>query len=81
MSRNMDGWNKDDFQGVLEVLSDIYDLQYELENCQRGVYSDCYDKESLVNYIMDLSERLRRAAKEVDTYEDYNGNDEDDEEN
>ena len=81
MSRNMDGWNKDDFQGVLEVLSDIYDLQYELENCQRGVYSDCYDKESLVNYIMDLSERLRRAAEEVDTYEDYNGNDEDDEEN
>lgn len=69
MSRHMDGWNEDDFQGVLEVLGDIYNLQYEIENCQRGAYSQCYDKESLVNYIMDLSERLRRAAEDVDTYE------------
>lgn len=73
-----DGWNEDDFQEVLEVLGDIYNLQYEIENCQRGVYSQCYDKESLVNYIKELSERLKMAAEDVDTYEDE---DEDDEEN
>jgi hypothetical protein len=71
-----DGWNEDDFQEVLEVLGDIYNLQYEIENCQRGAYSRCYDKESLVNYIKELSERLKMAAEDVDTYED-----EDDEEN
>lgn len=53
-----DGWEEvTDFQD-LDVLDDINNLIYELNNCVRGAYTKCRTREALGHYIKDLAERL-----------------------
>ena len=45
------GWDysiKEELEGI---LSDIYDLKYEIENCRKGVYTKC---ETIMNLLITL---------------------------
>lgn len=66
----MNGWNEEKVSGVLEVLSDIYNLEYELKNCVRGCYTGAYTYEELQSYINQLADRLHNEAECMDTEED-----------
>lgn len=65
----MDGWNESKLEGVLRVLDDIYDLQYELKNCVRGCYTRAHTYKELQEYINNLADSLHNEAEWMDTEE------------
>ena len=73
----MDGWNKEELPQLSGVLSDIYNLDYELSNCIRGCYTNCYTYDELKTYIEELADRLKIAASECDYIQDEPEDDED----
>lgn len=66
----MDGWNEDKLEGVIRVLDDIYNLDYELRNCIRGCNSGAHTYKELQDYINSLADRLHNEAEWMDTEED-----------
>lgn len=60
-----DGWT-DKVQDILsEVLNDIQDLKYEIDNCVRGPYTDCKTVEELAAYVEVLATGLQFAAEQL----------------
>lgn len=54
----MEGWNKEKVGDVLHVMQDIYEAQYELENCVRGSFTRCTTYQELGVYLKNLASRL-----------------------
>ena len=64
LNESNDGWNDilSEFPEIEEVLSDIYDLQYELKNCVRGAYTNCDTYDELAQHMHELADALHDAA-------------------
>lgn len=69
------GWNTDKLETLLNLLGDVYNLQYEIENCVRGCYTGAHTYEELGEYIRGLANQLLQEgmyiAEEVEEDEDY----------
>lgn len=61
-----DGWGEDVEESLTSILNKIADLQYEINNCQRGAYTSCKTKNELSQYIISLSEDLADVANEIE---------------
>lgn len=64
------GWDysiKEELEGI---LSDIYDLKYEIENCRKGVYTKCETNNELADYIINLAESLMDSAATIRCFKD-----------
>ena len=54
-----DGWNgEEELYDLKDVLSNIYNLSYEIENCYRGAYTNCKTYSQLGDYILNLANEL-----------------------
>lgn len=80
INESRDGWDDDDddLYELMEVLSDIYNLQYELKTCVRGAYTNCETFAELGMHIQQLGERLMeqgeylsRKPEPIDDEEDF----------
>lgn len=60
---NTDGWPEEIGDALSGAFDTIYNIQYELENCVRGAYTDCNTVEELVEYIIDSAEFLIDRAE------------------
>lgn len=58
----MEGWNEEKVSGVIHVLEDAYDVQYELENCVRGSVTGCTTYQELGSHLKELASRLEAEA-------------------
>lgn len=60
INESRDGWNDDDddLYELMEVLEEIYNLQYELKHCVRGAYTNCETYAEIGEHIQRLGERL-----------------------
>lgn len=58
----MDGWDENELDFLTEVLSQIYDLKYEIESCRRGAFTNCETYEELSNHVRELADGLSEAA-------------------
>ena len=64
-SRTDDGWDENELYDLIEVLDDIYNLQYEVKHCVRGAYTNATTYTELADYIEDLASRLEESASYV----------------
>jgi len=63
-----DGWNLNELadMGLMDVLSDISGIEYEINNCVRGTYAVSGDTvEDLKNDLLELAERLKEIAEQL----------------
>ena len=72
----MEGWNQDKLQGVLDVLDDINNLEYELKNCVRGCQTGAHTYKELQDFINQLADRLHNEAEWLDDVEEDEDEDE-----
>lgn len=61
-SRSDDGWDENELYDLIEVLEDIYNLQYEVKNSVRGAYTNATTYAELADHIEDLASRLEEQA-------------------
>lgn len=68
-TEDSDGWNIDytSFNSVLDRINDLY---YEVKNCIKGAYTDCYSYEELGEYIRQLGLDLMDSADEISELSD-----------
>ena len=74
----MDGWNEDKVYEVVNVMDEIANAKYELDNCVRGCYTGAHTYSDLSNYICRLAEKLQYAGESL-AYEQEDEEEEDDE--
>lgn len=66
MKESSDGWSDVADQTDLErVLNDLSQLQYEVKNCRRGAYTDCFTAQALSKYIERLATKLSDVADDI----------------
>lgn len=65
MKESSDGWELDGIDDLQEVMSDIYDTKYEIDNCVRGCYTGCHTYAELAEHLRSLADRLTFAADDV----------------
>lgn len=66
MKESHDGWSDVADQTNLErVLDDLSQLQYEVKNCRRGAYTDCFTAQELSKYIERLATKLSDVADDI----------------
>ena len=58
----MEGWNEEKVRDMIDVLQDVYEVQYELENCVKGAYTGCTTYQDLGAYLKELAGRLSAEA-------------------
>lgn len=74
-TEDSDGWNIV-HTSFNKVLDRINDLDYEVKNCIKGAYTNCYSYEELGEYIRQLGMDLMDSADEVSELSDDNEFDE-----
>ena len=65
-----DGWEKSYMSDIPEILDELQNISYEIENCVRGAYSHCNTYSELGDKLNYLGERLSNAAIELTEMED-----------
>jgi hypothetical protein len=63
----MSEWNIEKLEstGLMNVLCKMKQVDYELQNCVRGSYTECDTYDGLAKRLFDLSEELNRCAADV----------------
>ena len=61
-----DGWDLGDLDQLEEAFSEIESFMYEVRNCVRGAYTDCYTYEELAEKLRNISDSLAMAADEIE---------------
>ncbi len=71
LNESNDGWNDilSEYPELEEVLSEIYDVQYELKNCVRGAYTNCETYDELAQRLHELADGLHDAAASLEGLE------------
>lgn len=61
-----DGWSEAIQTAVQDACDDISQLQYEINSCVRGSFTNCDSAEELADYIRSLANNLLSAADDVE---------------
>lgn len=61
-----DGWDLGDLDQLEEAFNEIERFMYEVRNCVRGAYSDCYTYTELAEKLRNIAESLAMAADEIE---------------
>lgn len=59
------GWNMEGIDDLQEVLSDICDTRYEIDNCVRGCMTGCHTYGELAEHLRWLADRLTFVADDI----------------
>ena len=72
-----DGWDLDGASSLEEAFGEIESFMYEVRNCRRGAYTDCYTYEDLAEKLRNISDSLSMAADEIENMPEPESDDED----
>ena len=61
-----DGWDLGDLDQLEEAFNEIERFMYEVRNCVRGAYSNCYTYADLAEKLRNIAESLAMAADEIE---------------
>ena len=63
-----DAWHLPDFPGLAEWLEKVYNLEYEMKGCLRGVHTKCYTGDETLDYLRQLRDELDNSIKKCEDY-------------
>ena len=73
-----DGWNSSiREEWTYDVLADIHDLKYEIDNCIKGAMTGCKTYEELAKYTDKLADGLHELASTIRYTSDDDDDDDD----
>ena len=58
-----DGWDLGDLDQLEEAFNEIERFMYEVRNCVRGAYSDCYTYAELAEKLRNIAESLAMSRE------------------
>jgi len=58
LNESSDGWDESKLDELSEILDEIYNLQYEVQNTVRGAYTNAHTYEELGYYVHNLGSNL-----------------------
>ena len=61
-----DGWDLDGIDSLEEAFSEIESFMYEVRNCVRGAYTNCYTYVDLADKLHSIADSLSAAADEIE---------------
>ena len=61
-----DGWDLDGIDSLDEAFSKIESFMYEVRNCVRGAYTNCYTYADLADELRSIADSLSIAADEIE---------------
>lgn len=61
-----DGWDLEDLDQLEEAFSEIEEFIYEVRNCVRGAYTNCYTYVDLADELRSIADSLSMAADEIE---------------
>ena len=77
LNESSDGWDESKLDELLEILDEIYNLQYEVKNTVRGAYTNAHTYEELGYYVHNLGSNLMDIGDEIMEMEEEDEEDED----
>ena len=75
-----DGWNLSELYELDEAINEIESFIYEVRNCVRGAYTNCYTYADLADELRSIANSLSAVADEIENIPEPDPEDEDDEE-
>ena len=61
-----DGWDLDDIDSLEEAFEKIESFMYEVRNCVRGAYTNCYTYVDLADELRSIADSLSIAADDIE---------------
>ena len=77
LNESSDGWDESKLDELSEILDEIYNLQYEVQNTVRGAYTNAHTYEELGYYVHNLGSNLMDVGDEIMEMEEEDEEDED----
>lgn len=77
LNESSDGWDESKLYDLSEILDEIYNLQYEVQNTVRGAYTNAHTYEELGYYVRNLGSNLMDVGDEIMEMEEEDEEDED----
>lgn len=77
LNESSDGWDESKLYDLSEILDEIYNLQYEVQNTVRGAYTNAHTYEELGYYVHNLGSILMDIGDEIMEMEEEDEEDED----
>ena len=77
LNESSDGWDESKLYDLSEILDEIYNLQYEVQNTIRGAYTNAHTYEELGYYVHNLGSNLMDIGDEIMEMEEEDEEDED----
>ena len=77
LNESSDGWDESKLYDLSEILDEIYNLQYEVQNTIRGAYTNAHTYEELGYYVHNLGSNLMDIGDEIMEIEEEDDEDED----
>ena len=77
LNESSDGWDESKLYDLSEILDEIYNLQYEVQNTVRGAYTNAHTYEELGYYVHNLGSNLMDIGDEIMEMEEEDEEDED----
>lgn len=65
-----DGWNEEVLYDVTYILDKLQNINYEINSCVRGAYSNCKTYSELGKYLEELGDSLSNLGEEISEYEE-----------
>lgn len=65
LNESSDGWDESKLYDLSEILDEIYNLQYEVQNTVRGAYTNAHTYEELGYYVHNLGSNLMDVGDEI----------------
>lgn len=65
LNESSDGWDESKLYDLSEILDEIYNLQYEVQNTIRGAYTNAHTYEELGYYVHNLGSNLMDIGDEI----------------
>ena len=71
-----DGWDLDGLDSLDEAFSNIESFMYEVRNCVRGAYTNCYTYADLADELRSIADSLSMAADDIENMSEPDKDDE-----
>ena len=72
-----DGWDLGDLSSLEEAFDKMESFMYEVRNCVRGAYTNCYTYVDLADELRSIADSLSMAADEIENVPEPESDDED----